>query len=275
MSGPDPSRDDPSGADPSGADRSGADPSSGPSSETATADELDLRRLPRHVAIVMDGNGRWARQRGLPRTEGHGAGEASLLDAVRGGVAIGLPWLTVYAFSTENWRRPLEEVRYLMWFNENLLRTRRDELHEMGVRVRFIGRRGGRVPRRVRQDILDAEALTARNTAMQFRVAFNYGGRAELVDAVRAIGQEVAAGRLDPDRIDERTIARHLYAPDMPDVDLLVRTSGEQRISNFLLWQVAYAEMTFPSVLWPDFRRGHLYAAIREYQRRDRRFGTA
>ncbi len=248
-------------------------PEPDPTGATARPEDLDLKRLPRHVAIVMDGNGRWARQRGLPRTEGHGAGEASLLDAVRGGVAIGLPWLTVYAFSTENWRRPLEEVRYLMWFNENLLRTRRDELHEMGVRVRFIGRRGGRVPKRVQRDIDDAEALTARNTTMEFRVAFNYGGRAELVDAVRAVARDVAAGRLSPEKVDERTIARHLYAPDMPDVDLLIRTSGEQRISNFLLWQVAYAEMTFPDVLWPDFRRGHLYAAIRDYQRRERRYG--
>jgi undecaprenyl diphosphate synthase len=242
---------------------------------TAGPDDLDLGRLPRHVAIVMDGNGRWARRRGLPRTEGHAAGEAALLDAVRGAVAIGLPWLTVYAFSTENWRRPLDEVRYLMWFNENLLRTRRDELHGMNVRVRFIGRRGGRVPKRVRQDILDAEALTARNSGMQFLVAFNYGGRSELVDGVRAVAEDVAAGRLQPSRIDERSISRHLYAPDMPDVDLLVRTSGEQRVSNFLLWQIAYAELVFQDVLWPDFRRGHLYAAIREYQRRDRRYGKA
>jgi undecaprenyl diphosphate synthase len=242
--------------------------------EVAEPHELDLHRLPHHVAVVMDGNGRWARSRGLPRTEGHGAGEAALLDAVRGGVAIGLRWLTVYAFSTENWRRPIEEVRYLMWFNENLLRTRRDELHEMGVRVRFIGRRGGRVPKRVRQDIEDAEALTARNSTMQFIVAFNYGGRAELVDAVRSLARDVADGRVDPAKVDERAIARHLYAPDMPDVDLLIRTSGERRISNFLLWQIAYSEMVFPNVLWPDFRRQHLYAAIREYQRRERRYGA-
>ncbi len=234
---------------------------------------VDRRHLPRHVAVVMDGNGRWAKMRGLPRSEGHGAGEAALLDTVRGAVAIGLPFLTVYAFSTENWRRPIEEVRYLMWFNQNLLRTRRDELNDLGVRIRFIGRRGGRVPGRVRRDIEEAEALTASNRTMDFVIAFNYGGRAEIVDAVRRIGANVAAGRLDPAKIDERTIARHLYAPDMPDVDLLIRSSGEQRVSNYLLWQIAYAEMTFPDVLWPDFRREHMYQAIREYQGRQRRYG--
>jgi undecaprenyl diphosphate synthase len=236
--------------------------------------ELDVRRLPRHVAIVMDGNGRWAQRQGLKRTEGHAAGEEALFDAVEGALEIGLKWMTVYAFSTENWRRPLDEVRFLMRFNESLLLRRRDDLDQRGVRVRFIGRRSGRVPRRVLRHIEDTEALTAHNRRMTLTFAFNYGGRAELTDAVRAIGQDVRAGRLDPGRIDERTIARHLYAPDMPDPDLLVRTSGEFRISNYLLWESAYSEFVFTDVLWPDFRRQHLFDAIAEFQRRERRFGT-
>jgi undecaprenyl diphosphate synthase len=240
----------------------------------AAPSELDLRRIPRHVAIVMDGNGRWAQRQGLKRTEGHAAGEEALFDTVEGGLDIGLKWMTVYAFSTENWRRPLDEVRFLMRFNESLLLRRRDDLNDRGVRVRFIGRRGGRVPRRVLRHIEDTEALTARNRRMTLTFAFNYGGRAELTDAVRAIGQEVLAGRLDPARIDERIIGRHLYAPDMPDPDLLVRTSGEFRISNYLLWESAYSEFVFTDVLWPDFRRQHLFDAIIEFQRRERRFGA-
>jgi undecaprenyl diphosphate synthase len=235
---------------------------------------LDRGRIPRHVAIVMDGNGRWAKQRGLKRTEGHAAGEEALFDTVEGALDIGLEWMTVYAFSTENWRRPLDEVRFLMNFNENLLLRRRDDLHERGVRVRFIGRRGGRVPGRVRRQIADAEELTRRNRRMTLTFAFNYGGRAELVDAARAIGHEVEAGRVDPDKINDRTLARHLYAPDMPDPDLLVRTSGEFRISNYLLWELAYAELVFTDVLWPDFRRDDLFEAICEFQRRERRFGA-
>jgi undecaprenyl diphosphate synthase len=235
---------------------------------------IDRAHLPRHAAIVMDGNGRWAKQRGLKRTEGHAAGEHALFDTVEGALDIGLEWMTVYAFSTENWRRPVDEVRYLMNFNENLLLRRRDELHERGVRVRFIGRRGGRVPGRLRRRITDAEELTRGNKTMTLTFAFNYGGRAELVDAARAIGHEVAAGRLDPDKITDRTLARNLYAPDMPDPDLLVRTSGEFRISNYLLWELAYAELVFTDVLWPDFRREHLFEAIREFQRRERRFGA-
>ena len=243
-------------------------------SDGTTAADLDRSRLPRHVAIVMDGNGRWARQRGLKRTEGHAAGEEALFDTVEGGLEIGLPWLTVFAFSTENWRRPLDEVRFLMRFNEGLLLKRRDDLNQRGVRVRFIGRRGGRVPRRVLRHIEDTEAMTRANRRMTLTFAFNYGGRAELVDAMRAIAEEAADGRLDPRKVDERTIARHLYAPDMPEPDLLVRTSGEFRISNYLLWEAAYSELVFTDVLWPDFRRADLFAAIREYQRRNRRFGT-
>ncbi|MFM8303270.1 MAG: polyprenyl diphosphate synthase [Actinomycetota bacterium] len=236
--------------------------------------DLDRSRIPRHVAIVMDGNGRWAQRRGLKRTDGHAAGEEALFDTVEGALEIGLPWMTVYAFSTENWRRPLDEVRFLMRFNESLLLRRRDDLDARGVRVRFIGRRGGRVPKRVAQHIVDTEALTAKNRRMTLTFAFNYGGRAEIADAVQALARQVEAGTLRPDKIDERAIARHLYAPDMPDPDLVVRTSGEYRISNYLLWQVAYSELVFTDVLWPDFRREHLFAAIREYQGRSRRFGA-
>ncbi len=243
--------------------------------------QLDSERIsklratvPKHVAIVMDGNGRWAQRRGLKRTDGHAAGEEALFDAVEGALEIGLAWMTVYAFSTENWRRPLDEVRFLMNFNERLLMARRDELHGKGVRVRFIGRRGGRVPRRVVRRIEETEALTARNRKLTLTFAFNYGGRAELVDAVREIAREASAGRIDPERVDERMLRRHFYAPDMPDPDLLVRTSGEHRISNYLLWQLAYSELHFTDVLWPDFRREHLFGAIEEFHQRERRFGS-
>jgi undecaprenyl diphosphate synthase len=235
--------------------------------------DLDLDRIPAHVAIVMDGNGRWAEQRGLPRTEGHGAGEEALWDTVQGAVQIGLPWLTVFAFSTENWRRPPGEVRYLMNFNRSLLRRRRDELHTMNVRIRFIGRRNWRVPRSVLKEIREAESLTADNTGTTLSIAFNYGGRAEIVDAVKELAREVRAGTLRPERIDDAAIAERLYAADMPPPDLLIRTSGEQRISNFLLWEVAYSELWFTPVFWPDFDREHLFEAIRDFQKRSRRFG--
>ncbi len=234
---------------------------------------LDPDRIPRHVAVVMDGNGRWAKRQGLKRTEGHAAGEEALFDTMEGALELGVKWLTVYAFSTENWRRPLDEVRFLMNFNEGLLLRRRDELHDRGVRIRFAGRRGGRVPVRVLRRMEEAEELTRRNRKMTLVIAFNYGGRAELVDAARGIARDVAAGRLDPERVDERALARHLYLPDVPDPDLLVRTSGEYRISNYLLWQLAYAELYFTDVLWPDFRREHLFEAIAAYQKRERRFG--
>lgn len=217
----------------------------------------------------MDGNGRWAALRGLPRTDGHAAGEEALLDTVEGALELGIAWLTVYAFSTENWRRPAEEVRYLMHFNESLLTRRRDELHERGVRMRFVGRRDWRVPSHVLQRMEESIALTADNSVMTLNIAFNYGGRAEIVDAVKAI---VRSG-VDADRVDERMIRRHLYDPEMPDPDLMVRTSGEYRISNYLLWELAYSELVFTEVLWPDFRREDLFEAVREYQSRERRFG--
>ena len=235
--------------------------------------DLDPARIPRHVAVVMDGNGRWARQRGLKRTQGHEAGEEALFEAVEAALELGIGYLTVYAFSTENWRRPIDEVRFLMNFNESILLRRRQELHERGVRIRFTGRRGGRVPGRVLRRMSESEELTRRNRTMSLIIALNYGGRAELADAARAIALEAAGGRLDADKVDERVLARHLYLPDVPDPDLLVRTSGEYRLSNYLLWQLAYAELYFTDVLWPDFKREHLYEAVKTYQTRDRRFG--
>ncbi len=235
--------------------------------------DIDPKRIPPHVALVMDGNGRWAQRRGLKRTEGHAAGEEALFDAVEGALELGIKWMTVYAFSTENWRRPLDEVRFLMRFNESLLLRRRDDLHERGVRVRFIGRRNGRVPKRVVQRIEETEQQTSSNRRMTLTFAFNYGGRAEIADAVREIAKGVAAGEINPDRVDERMIARHLYAPDMPDPDLVIRTSGEYRVSNYLLWESAYSEFVFTDVLWPDFRGTDLVAAVAEFQRRERRFG--
>jgi undecaprenyl diphosphate synthase len=232
-------------------------------------DGIDPDRIPGHIACVMDGNGRWAERQGLARTEGHAAGEQALFDTVEGALEIGLRWLTVYAFSTENWRRPPDEVRYLMGFNEQLLLRRQEELHAKGVRIKFIGRRDWRVPRRVLRRIDDAVELTRHNRVMTLTMAFNYGGRAEIIDAVRSL---VAAGT-PADKVSEKRLRAHLYDPEMPDPDLVVRTSGEYRISNFLLWELAYSELVFTDVLWPDFRREHLFAAVREFQSRDRRFG--
>ena len=233
-------------------------------------DAIDRDRIPQHVAIVMDGNGRWARRRGLQRTDGHAAGEEALFDTVEGAVELGIEWLTVYAFSTENWRRPTQEVRFLMNFNESLLTRRSHELDDMGVRIQFIGRRDWRVPKRLLRRMDESIELTRRNRGMTFTIAFNYGGRAEIVDAVRAI---VGSG-VKPEKVTEKLIRRHLYNPEMPDPDLMVRTSGEHRISNFLLWELAYCELVMADTLWPDFRRDHLAAAIVEYQRRERRFGS-
>jgi undecaprenyl diphosphate synthase len=235
--------------------------------------DIDRTNVPAHVAIVMDGNGRWAKQRGLPRTDGHAAGEAALWDTVKGAVEVGVRWLTVYAFSTENWTRPPSEVVFLMNFNRGLLQRRREELHRMNVRIRFVGRRDWRVPRSVLKEIRLSEELTRDNTGMTLTIAFNYGGRKEIVDAVRELAAEAKAGRLNPAKIDDKAIARRLYSPDMPDPDLLIRTSGEMRISNFLLWEVAYSELWFTPVFWPDFNREYLFEAIRDFQKRERRFG--
>ncbi|MDQ1586172.1 MAG: trans,polycis-polyprenyl diphosphate synthase [Actinomycetota bacterium] len=230
--------------------------------------------MPNHVALVMDGNGRWARQRGLPRTKGHEAGEAALLDVVQGAIEIGVRNLSAYAFSTENWKRSPEEVRFLMGFNRDVIRRRRDELDAMGVRVRWAGRRR-RLWRSVIDELEDAERRTADNTTLTLQFCVNYGGRAEIADAAAGIARDAAAGHLDPEKVDERTIARYLDEPGIPDVDLFVRSSGEQRTSNFLLWQSAYAELVFLDTLWPDFDRRHLWQAIETYARRDRRYGGA
>ncbi|GAB3673768.1 isoprenyl transferase [Angustibacter aerolatus] len=230
--------------------------------------------VPGHVAVVMDGNGRWANQQGLTRTEGHAAGESSLLDVVAGAVEIGVRHLSAYAFSTENWRRSPEEVRWLMGFNRDVIRRRRDEMHSWGVRVRWAGRRP-RLWRSVVRELEAAEELTRDNDVLTLTMCVNYGGRAEIADAAAALARDVAAGRLSPDRVDERVLARYLDEPDMPDVDLFWRSSGEQRTSNFLLWQSAYAEMVFDDVLWPDVDRRDLWRAIETYATRERRYGGA
>ena len=238
--------------------------------------EVDFETVPTHVGIIMDGNGRWANSRGLHRTQGHAAGEPALFDVVHGALDLGVKWLTVYTFSTENWSRDAYEVDFLMQFNVDLLERRRDELNELGVRVIFMGDvMDDRVPPILRDRIKDAEDLTAHNTTMTMVFAFNYGGRIEIVDAVRAIGREIAEGSIDPESIDVDIIGQHLYEPDMPDPDLVIRTSGEHRTSNFLLWQAAYSEYVFTDVLWPDFDRHVLAARIGEYQSRERRFGGA
>ncbi len=236
--------------------------------------EIPADKVPKHVAIVMDGNGRWAKSRGLPRTAGHEAGESSLFDCVEGAIELGITAISAYAFSTENWRRSPDEVRFLMGFNRDVIRRRRDEMHELGVRVRWAGRRP-RLWRSVIKELEIAEELTRDNDVLTLTMCVNYGGRAEIADAAQAIAREVAAGRLDPDKVDESTVARFLDEPDMPDVDLFVRSSGENRTSNFLLWQSAYAELVFLDTLWPDFDRRDLWAACEEYASRQRRFGSA
>nr|WP_084078586.1 isoprenyl transferase [Demequina sp. NBRC 110057] len=240
----------------------------------ATAPALPQEAVPAHVAVVMDGNGRWAKERGLPRTAGHERGEASLLDVVAGAVEIGVSHLSAYAFSTENWKRSPDEVRFLMGFNRDVIRRRRDEMHEWGVRVRWAGRRP-KLWTSVIKELEKAEELTQHNTGLTLTMCVNYGGRAEIADAAREIARKVAAGQLNPDKVTEATLAAHLDEPDMPDVDLFWRSSGEQRSSNFLPWQAAYAEYVFSDVLWPDVDRTHLWAAIEEYARRNRRFGAA
>lgn len=237
---------------------------------------VDPDRIPRHVGLILDGNGRWANKRGLPRTAGHLAGEEALFDTVEGALEIGIEWVTAYTFSTENWSRSEEEVEFLMWFNEDLLTRRRDELHKQGVRMWFAGDMGDpRVPDRNRKHMAEAEELTRENRTLNLVFAFNYGSRVEITEAVRRIARLARQGELDPETIDEGTVARSLYIPEMPDLDLVIRSSGEHRLSNFLLWQAAYAEFYFPGILWPDFDRHALVDAVVDYQARDRRFGAA
>jgi undecaprenyl diphosphate synthase len=235
---------------------------------------IPLEFVPRHVAIVMDGNGRWANARGLPRTAGHEAGEASLLDVVAGAIEIGVRHVSAYAFSTENWKRSPDEVRFLMGFNRDVLRRRRDVMNDWGVRVRWAGRRP-RLWRSVINELEEAEQLTRGNEVCTLTMCVNYGGRAEVADAAKSIAREVAAGRLDPERITERTVAAHLDEPDLPDVDLFIRTSGEQRTSNFMIWQAAYAELVFLEEYWPDVDRRSLWRAVETYAGRNRRYGGA
>ncbi|NYI69946.1 undecaprenyl diphosphate synthase [Naumannella cuiyingiana] len=235
---------------------------------------LPAKALPRHVAIVMDGNGRWAKQRGLPRTDGHAAGEAALFDVIAGAIEVGVKYLSAYAFSTENWRRSPDEVRWLMGFNRDVIHRRRDELDAMGVRIRWAGRRP-RLWKSVIDELESAEEQSKDNSVLTLQFCVNYGGRAEIVDATRRIAELAAAGKLDPARLNEKRFAQFLDEPEIPDVDLFVRSSGEQRTSNFLLWQSAYAELVFLNTLWPDFDRRDLWRAIELYADRDRRYGGA
>ncbi|MER6507264.1 isoprenyl transferase [Nonomuraea sp. NPDC001636] len=247
-------------------------PTPHPSGATPPPIPRDL--VPRHVAIVMDGNGRWAKARGLPRTEGHKAGESSLFDVIEGALELGVPYLSAYAFSTENWKRSPDEVRFLMGFNRDVIRRRRDELNAMGVRVRWAGR-PGRLWKSVISELQSAEEMTEGNSKLTLQFCVNYGGQAEIVDAAVKLAADIAAGRVKPSKVSEKVFARYLDEPEIPPVDLFVRSSGEQRFSNFLLWQSAYAEMVFLDRLWPDFDRRDLWAACEIYAKRDRRYGGA
>lgn len=236
--------------------------------------ELPAEVVPRHVALVMDGNGRWAKERGQPRTEGHKAGEGALFDVIQGALELGIGNLSAYAFSTENWKRSPEEVRFLMGFNRDVIRRRRDELNAMGVRVRWAGR-PGKLWKSVISELEEAQEMTADNTALTLQFCVNYGGRAEITQAAASLARRAAEGTINPNKITEEALAAQLDEPDIPDVDLFVRSSGEQRFSNFLLWQSAYAEFVFLDTLWPDFDRRHLWHACEIFASRDRRYGGA
>ena len=230
--------------------------------------------VPEHIAIVMDGNGRWAKERGLARTAGHEAGEKVLFDLVEASIGFGVKELSAYAFSTENWKRTPEEVKFLMGYSRDVLRRRRDLLNEMGVKIQWIGR-PQRLWKSVISELEEAEALTKKNKTLTLNMCVNYGGRSELVDATAALARDVKRGKLKPDAITEKTIEKYLYSPKMRDVDLFLRSSGEQRTSNFLPWQSVYAEFVFMDVLWPDMTPKQLWKAIEIYSERDRRFGKA
>lgn len=233
---------------------------------------IDRSQLPVHIAIIMDGNGRWATKRGLPRALGHRAGVESLREIVNMCSSLGVTYLTVYAFSTENWKRPKEEVNILMDLLVEYLIKEIAELHSKNVKVRALGRIS-ELPDKAVQALADAEKKTRDNTGLNLNLALNYGGRTEITEAVRKIAEMVKSGRVEPDQVNEELIASCLYTGDMPDPDLLIRPSGEQRISNFLLWQAAYAEFWYSPELWPDFRKVHLLEAVLDYQTRQRRFG--
>ena len=227
---------------------------------------------PNHVAIIMDGNGRWAKARGLPRVAGHRRGADAVRRVVRGAGELGIPVLTLFAFSTENWTRPADEVNDLMGLLRHYLRNELDELRRNGARLRVIGNREGLASDIVR-DISDAESLTRGNSRIDVNICINYGARAEILQAIRSLARQVAGGELTADRIDEDRFESELLTSGVPDPDLLIRTSGEQRISNFMLWQCAYAELVFVDTLWPDFGKEHLEQAIAEFRRRERRYG--
>ena len=234
--------------------------------------KLSKALIPNHVAVVMDGNGRWAKQRGLPRTAGHEAGEAALFDLIEGAIEIGVKEISAFAFSTENWKRSPEEVKFLMGFNRDVIRRRLDDMHDLGVRVRWAGR-----DRKLWKSVIDelerAEKITAKNKVLTLNMCVNYGGRAEIIDAAIELGKDIKHKKIDPDKVNEKSFAKYLDVPT--DVDLFLRSSGEERISNFMLWQSAYAELVFLDVLWPDVDRRTLWNAIEIYAKRDRRFGNA
>jgi undecaprenyl diphosphate synthase len=236
--------------------------------------KLPKSAIPNHVALVMDGNGRWAKKRGLPRTKGHEAGESSLFDVVEGAIQIGVKELSAYAFSTENWRRSPDEVKFLMGFNREVIRRRRDQMNDLGVRIRWVGR-PQRLWKSVMNELLEAEELTKKNKVLTLNMCVNYGGRAEIADAAQAIAKDVAKRKIKPEDVTEKLFAKYLDEPKMSDVDLFLRSSGEQRTSNFLPWQSAYAEMVFMDVLWPDVTKATLWKAIEIYAERERRFGKA
>jgi len=234
--------------------------------------DIDIKRLPRHVAVIMDGNGRWAERHGVSIAEGHEAGAKSVRAVIEEGRELGLQVLTLYAFSTENWRRPAKEVNALFFLLSKYIHLELENIHKEDIRVAIMGRREG-LSAKTLADLDRCVERTRNNKSMLINVAVNYGGRGEIADAAAALARKVRAGELTPDAIDEACFAKHLYVPELPDIDLLVRTSGEIRISNFMLWQVSYAEIVPMRVLWPDFRKRHLRQAIAVYQSRQRRFG--
>ncbi|HNQ74120.1 MAG TPA: isoprenyl transferase [Verrucomicrobiota bacterium] len=242
---------------------------------SAASSQLNLvapEKRPQHVAIIMDGNGRWARQRRLPRIEGHRQGAESARSVIRAAGELGIRYLTLYAFSVENWHRPRSEVDALMKYLLRYLKTETSELHRNNVRLEVIGQ-VGRLPSRVQVQLEKTRVALSKNTGLTLILALSYGGRTEIVDAVRSIAAEVQAGTLTASQINEQVVAGHLYTRDFPDPDLLIRTSGEMRVSNFLLWQISYAEFVITPTLWPDFREPQFYAALKEYAQRHRRFG--
>ena len=243
-----------------------------PLADSDLLSQIDLARLPRHIAVIMDGNGRWARRRRLPRIAGHRAGAQAVRETVEASSRLGLGALTLYAFSAENWKRPRTEVDYLMTLLREYLRKELAEIHRNNIRLQILGRYE-QLPREVRHDLEDALRQTGTNTGMVLNVALNYSARTELVDAFQEILRKARAGELPEESVTEQTIADHLYTRGLADPDLLIRTSGEMRVSNFLLWQIAYAEIYVTDTCWPDFTRRHLYQAILDFQKRERRYG--